>query len=228
MTPLPADTLRGLPGPLPAGEHALWQGSPRWTALAVHALHVRLIGFYFVGLAVWQAVEAGRAGAPGGAVLGTVASTLAMGAFVLALAAAYAWAAARSTTYTITTRRVVLTFGIALPVTLSLPFKSIGTASLKLRADGTGDIPLGLAEKRRMSALVLWPHLRPWRLGRLQPMLRAVPEAARVAEVLSAALVEAQAERVVRVPQAHTASTQEPAAAPAEVPSPAGLRPAAA
>lgn len=223
MTPLPSDTLRGLPGPLPAGEHALWQGSPRWTALAVHALHVRLIGFYFMGLAVFQAVEAGRAG---GAVLGTVASTLAMGAFVLALALAYAWAAARSTTYTITTRRVVLTFGIALPVTLSLPYKSIGSAALKLRADGTGDIPLGLSEKRRMSALVLWPHLRPWRLGRLQPMLRGVPDAARVAEILSAALVESQAERVVRVAQAPVTAAQEPIAA--EAPAPAGLRPAAA
>ncbi|MGA2129178.1 MAG: PH domain-containing protein, partial [Xanthobacteraceae bacterium] len=37
--------------------------------------------------------------------------------------------------------------------------------------------------------LVLWPHVRPWHVARPQPMLRAVPDALRVAETLARAMV---------------------------------------
>jgi len=33
----------GLPSTLPAGERIVWQGSPDWKQLAVHAFHVRKI-----------------------------------------------------------------------------------------------------------------------------------------------------------------------------------------
>jgi hypothetical protein len=180
---------------------------------------MRLLAFYFVGLAVWQAWDVAGAGTP--AVVGAIAWGGALGAAVLGLAALYAWWAARSTVYTITTRRIVLTFGIALPVSLSLPFKSIASAGLKLRSDGTGDIPLNPGERRRLSYLVLWPHARPWRLGRVQPMLRSVPDAAGVAEILSAALVEAHAARPVPV-------LAEPVSAPSAQARPDDLRHAAA
>jgi hypothetical protein len=35
----------------------------------------------------------------------------------------------------------------------------------------------------------LWPHVRPWRLANPEPMLRSIPEAERVAQILSNALV---------------------------------------
>lgn len=224
MNPLPDPVLRGLPGPLPAGERALWQGSPDWRALALRALHLRLLAFYFVGLAVWQAGEAAIAGAPVGAIAGTLAWTGTLGALVLGLGALYAWWAARSTVYTITTARVVLTFGIALPVTLSVPYKSIGAAAVRVGAGGVGDIPLAVQEKRRLSYLVLWPHARPWRLARVEPMLRAVPDVAGVAEILSAALVEAQATRHAS-PDIRASEPRAIAAVPAEAGS---LRSAAA
>lgn len=226
MTPLAPHTLRGLPGPLPEGEHALWQGSPAWTSLARRALHVRLVALYFVALAVWQAMEAAPLGLA--AVAATLAWTATLGGGVIALAILYAWWSARATTYTITTRRVILTIGIAVPVTLNLPFRSIGSAAVKLHADGTGDVPLETTERRRLSYVVLWPHARPWRLGRVQPMLRAIPDAAAVAELLADALVAAQgSHQPVVMPVPAPEQAVAPAAAP-EVSAPGRLRPAAA
>ena len=43
----------------------------------------------------------------------------------IGIALVFAWASARTTVYTITNRRVVMRFGIALPMTLNLPFTLI-------------------------------------------------------------------------------------------------------
>jgi hypothetical protein len=107
----------------------------------------------------------------------------------LALVALLTWLTTRTTVYTITNRRVVMRIGIALPLTVNLPFRIVGSAGLKLHADGTGDIPLSLTGDGRMAYLHLWPHARPWRVSRAEPMLRAVPDAARVAEILGRALL---------------------------------------
>jgi len=109
----------------------------------------------------------------------------------LALVALLTWLTTRTTVYTITNRRVVMRIGIALPLTVNLPFRIVGSAGLKLHADGTGDIPLSLTGDGRMAYLHLWPHARPWRTSRAEPMLRSVPDAARVAEILGRALASA-------------------------------------
>lgn len=241
MSPLAPDTLKGLPGPLPPGEHALWQGSPRWTTLARRALHLPLLAAYFAGLALWQAWEGAAGGASAAEIGATLARTAALAGAVLGFCALYAWWAARSTVYTVTTARVVMTFGIALPVTLNIPFRSIASAAVKVAPDGTGDIPLASGERRRLSYLVLWPHVRPWRLGRVEPMLRAIPDVQAVADALGLALVQAQALRrdadPARAPQAAPEApaqmpAQASAPAPAAAPEPAThdgrLRPAAA
>ena len=118
----------------------------------------------------------------------------------VALAAAgilglYAWLSARSSVYTITNRRVVLRFGVALPMTLNVPFAVIGNAALKPYRDGTGDIPLTLTGTERVSYVALWPHARPWRTAKPEPMLRSVPDAANVAKILGQALADAARER---------------------------------
>ena len=61
-----------------------------------------------------------------------------------AILAAFAWGSARTTVYTITNRRVVMRVGIALPVTLNLPFAGSPRPACGCTADGTGDIPLAL------------------------------------------------------------------------------------
>ena len=39
-----------------------------------------------------------------------------------------------------------------------------------------------------MSYLLLWPHIRPWRLRAPEPMLSSIPDAAKVAAKLAEAL----------------------------------------
>jgi hypothetical protein len=43
----------------------------------------------------------------------------------------------------------------------------------------------------RIALLHLWPHARPWRVSRPEPMLRCVPDAAAVARLLTQAWSEA-------------------------------------
>ena len=114
--------------------------------------------------------------------------TLAVGSGALALLALLGWLSARSTTYTITNRRVVMRLGIALPMTLNLPFTLIEGAGCKVFTDGSGDLPLRLRAGNRVAYLHLWPHARPWALSRPEPMMRSVPEAKQAAEILAQAL----------------------------------------
>ncbi len=187
------EPVPGLPEHLPAGESLLWQGRPGWWGLARGALHVRGIAAYFVLLALWRgAAITSDGGGAGEAVLGAVVM-LAIGALPLAFLLAYAWFAARGSVYSVTNRRVVLRVGLALPVTINLPFALIESAALARHADGSGDIVLRLAAGQRASWIALWPHLRPWRLTRPEPMLRALPDAEAAAQVLARALSAAAA-----------------------------------
>ena len=124
------EPIPGLPAPLPPGETILWQGSPNWEVLARRALRVRMVGMYFVILIAW--------GISGNMSAGTPAIDMALSALrlsvlavvALALLALFAWLVARTTIYTITTRRVVMRFGIALPITIQIAFSMIDAAGL--------------------------------------------------------------------------------------------------
>jgi hypothetical protein len=116
-------------------------------------------------------------------------------AWLLALALAITlfliWVArliAGGTIYSISNRRVVMRFGIALPVSLNIPFRTVRAAALREYPDGTGDIPLQLSGDNHVAYLHLWPHARPWRLANCEPMLRGVPHAAVAAGILAGAL----------------------------------------
>jgi hypothetical protein len=180
--------------------------------------HVRKVAVYFALLVVGSAV----AGIAGGAALRPTAMNaawlLTLGASAIGLLALLAWAQSRATVYTITSRRVVMRFGVAIPMTMNIPFSQISSAALRLHADGTGDVPLALASARRASYLVLWPHVRPWHFGRVQPMLRAVADAGRVAEILARALSEAAASDTTGLQAANDASMSAQAASPAQAP----------
>jgi hypothetical protein len=182
---------RGLPGPLPKGERLLWQGAPRWQTLAVRVLHVRKLAAYFGVLLIWYAASTLSAGTPSGAAAVATAKLAGVTLVPLALVVAYAWGISQTTVYSVTNRRVVLRFGIALPMSVNLPFSRIDGAALYEGADGSGDIALTLAPGQRLSYLVTWPHVRPWRIARTQPALRAVPHVAQAAQVLARALAVA-------------------------------------
>ena len=77
--------------------------------------------------------------------------------------------------------------GIVLTVTFNLPFKTLRSADLKLYKDGTGDIPMQIATGDKIAFFHLWPHVRPWRLAKPEPMMRCIPEAKQVAVLLTEA-----------------------------------------
>jgi hypothetical protein len=182
------EPIRGLPGLLPPGESILWQGSPRWRGLAEHTFAVRWVSAYFGLILVGRGAVAARDGASLGEALLSALALLPLAAACLGLLGLLAWLNARGTVYTITTRRVVMRFGVALPMSVNLPFKQLVTAELALRANGEGDIALHLTGPGRIAYLSLWPHARPWQFSKPQPMLRSIPEARRCSELLAEAV----------------------------------------
>lgn len=188
----------GLPGPLPKDERMLWQGRPALLSLARRAFHVDLVALYFAGLAAFQAYSSGGATAAW--------PILIAGALALVILFALAWGACRTTVYTLTDRRLMLRVGIALQMDVNLPLREIEGAAFRRLSDGSGDLPLRLKPGVRLAYLHLWPHARPWRLTRPEPMLRCVPEAEAVAKRIAAALAEANGQPVQHLPPAPAAS----------------------
>lgn len=182
-----AETRRVSPEAMDAGEQLLWQGRPRWQSLAVHAFHARKVALYFGVLALWRLAEALAVGGGSGALL-EAALTLVPGGLAVGLLTGLACASARSADYRITDRRVVLRVGVAVPMTVAVPLSVVDAAALREHRDGSGDITLRLAAGQRASYVVLWPHVRPWRITRPEPMLRGIHDAEQVATVLAAAL----------------------------------------
>jgi hypothetical protein len=173
------EPVRGLPGELPEGETLLWQGSPEWRLLARSALFTRVVGLYFAGLVILAIVNGSTTG---------IVATLVAGALGIGLLTLYAWAVARTTVYTLTSRRIVLRIGVALNMCINLPLAKIGGANLRPLGPVEGDLALQLIGPHNLGYLVLWPHARPWKFGRPEPMLRALPDAAVVGERLARAV----------------------------------------
>jgi hypothetical protein len=181
--------LRGVEMPLPAGERVLWQGAPVRGSLARHAFHVRKLAVYFAGLAGIATLVALRQPAPWRA-LATSAVSLGVSAVAAcAFALLLALLTARTSVYAITDRRVVLRMGIALPVVLNVPLRTIESVAFARRPGGDGDIALRLADDVRVAYVVLWPHARAWRLRHPEPLLRSVADVERVGAILREALL---------------------------------------
>ena len=182
------EPVPGLPEHLPEGERLLWQGAPRWQSIAVRAFHVRKVVVYFALLMAWDATSSMAAGMSLLRAVGGVAWVGVLGLLAVGVLSLLAWQSARSTLYTITSRRIVMRFGIALPMSLNLPFGVVDSASLRVHPDGTSDIPVAVVKGARVGYLVNWPHVRPWHLARPQPMLCGIADGERVAGLLSSSL----------------------------------------
>ena len=171
-------------------ETVLWRGRPSIAGLASRRLHVRALMGYFVVLAAWNIASAYRDGLHPMAVLVQTAWLAAAASGVALLVYGAAALLAITTRYTITDHRVILQIGAVMPIALTLPLKQIASADLRLFADGSGDIPLALADGK-LAYLLIWPHARPWHLAAPQPMLLGIPDACDVAAILSRALLKA-------------------------------------
>ncbi len=174
----------------PTRPTAVWSGRPDWTASLVRIWKVGWVAAWFAalladGLRLAVAAAAGPARAlawAGEERLALVAAVVLLG--LLALAAL----TRRSTRYTIEARSVTLRYGLALPATLVIPFAAIAQVDVRTHRDGTGDVALRLKPGQGVIYPKLWPHARPWRWMRAEPMLRCVPDAGVAAALLCRAL----------------------------------------
>ena len=164
------EPIPGLPGRLPPGEAIIWQGTPDWRGVARGVFHARAVVIWFLFVAS-LAFVAGGTGLTGALV------TMAVAALGLAVLAVLAWAQARSTIYTLTNKRVVLRFGVALPKCVNVPLALVGRADVKEAGTGIVDVSLTPIVRFPLAYLQMWPHARPWKFGSPQPMLRSVPQA---------------------------------------------------
>ncbi len=173
----------GLPKPLPPGEDLLWQGSPDPATLAREAFKANWVLGYLLTIAVWRASIAFQGGF--GQSVAVFLPYLALALVAYALVRLLARASAKAAIYSITTHRVILRIGAALQVTWTVPFTKVASATLATQPSGTGTIALTLMDGQRISYLALWPHLRPGFGHTVQPAFRCIPDAARVARILS-------------------------------------------
>ncbi len=172
-------TAHGDPMGTPAAdEEVLWKGRPDLALLSRTAFHTRSVGLYFIALiAISVALGNGNA-AIVLAVLGVIGVSILYG---------LAWLSVRTTLYILTDTRLIMRIGMAIETRINVPLKHVTSANLKKRGKDHGDIALELGGERLLGYALLWPHVRPWRFNRPQPMLRAIPEAEKVASLLAEA-----------------------------------------
>ncbi|MDJ0643638.1 MAG: photosynthetic complex putative assembly protein PuhB [Erythrobacter sp.] len=178
-------TAHGDPMGTPAqDERVLWKGQPDRQILARSAFHTHKVGLYFIGLIAISLFFGNVNSAIVCAVLGVAGVAVLQG---------LAWLSARSTLYILTDARLIMRIGMAIETRINVPLKHIGAAHLKDRGRGHGDIAMELTGERLLGYLLLWPHARPFRFSRPQPMLRAVPEAQALAQTLAEACAKFEA-----------------------------------
>lgn len=187
MSELPSQ-ISELPQPLPEGERVIWQGKPTYKGLAIRAFHIRAVAIYFVLLMGWKVWSNWSNGQSIGDATLSASYLLVPAIGGLALLALLTYLFRRASTYTITSKRVLIQTGVALPITMNIPLSKIANADLRSNRDGSGDIPLRIIDDNRVSYVMMWPHIRPWHWRSPEPMLNSVPDVAKVATKLAEAV----------------------------------------
>jgi hypothetical protein len=91
-----------------------------------------------------------------------------------------AYMTSRTTVYTLTNKRVVMRLGIVFTVSFNLPYKQVVSADVRMLQKGFGDITLALKGSDRIARIHLWPSVRPWKIEKPEPTLRAIPDVQQV------------------------------------------------
>lgn len=210
------EPVPGLPEQLPQGEAILWQGAPDWRDVALRVMHVRGLALYFAALFGYLGWAAHQGGAPLEQALMTTLRPVPIALGAIAFLGLIAYAIARTTIYTVTSKRIVMRFGLALPMTVNIPYALVQSADVSEHGR-YGDLTLDLNAPRQ-SLIVLWPHVRPWHTTKPQPMLRSIAGVSAVATTLAGALrayhgANATVTRTETVPANDLVPTAEHAAA---------------
>lgn len=161
-----------------ADEKVLWKGQPDLAVLSRTAFHSRKVGIYFLVL-IGISVTIGNTNA---AIICTILGLAGVG-----ILHTLAWVSRRTTMYILTDTRLIMRIGMAIETRINIPLKHILSADLKDRGDNRADIALQLGGERLLGYFLLWPHARPWRFAQPEPMMRAVPDAEKVAAMLAEA-----------------------------------------
>lgn len=198
----------GLPERLPSDEFIVWQGSPDISALAASAFHIKKLVIYFILLIVACAWPAFEAGAGAMDVLQAIKWIAPLSLLGLASVWLMAYMTSRTTVYTLTNKRVVMRLGIVLTVTFNLPLKQIASSDVRLLEAGFGDITLALQGSDRIAWVHLWPSVRPWRISKPEPTLRAISDVQEVAVKLRDAWTQATGMAANATPSVQSANPQ--------------------
>jgi hypothetical protein len=201
------EAVRGVPAPLPEGERLIWQGGPEWKAFAIRVFHVRKVAIYFGLLMLWRFGSIMADGGSTVAALKYASGLLPIALIALGFLIWFARASARETIYTLTSKRILIRSGLAMQVTANFPLKRIDAVGLHVHRDGTGDLPLTLAEGDRIAILAIWPNMRPWKFSRPEPMLRSLRNPEAVGELLASALAGAPQPMIQKAADAAAAPT---------------------
>ena len=192
------EPIPGLPETPPAGEQILWQGAPNPRAFAIEVMRLKPIAIIALLLAGWRLAAGIHDGESAAALTSTLAWTLGSGVAVLALLYTAGHLMAKGTIYTLTSQRLVIRHGVAMPMAINVPFKQIAGAALAaperaplhaLLGPATSSIALHMMPGSRASLIALWPHARPFKWIKPEPALRGLTDGPKVAHLVSSALV---------------------------------------
>jgi len=182
------EPVRGLPEKLPEGEKIVWQGEPLWRVMAGRVFHTRILGFYFSLLIALHFGSRILSGDGMDAALFSASWQLGLAGATLGILSLMAYLYARSTVYTLTNRRLVIRFGVAVPMMINVPLDTVESAALRELGNGIGEIALTLIPGVKVSYWALWPNARPWHYSSVKPMIRCIGQAqsvaARLAEIV--------------------------------------------
>ncbi len=185
-----AERRAGLDQPLPPGETILWQGKPSPRAMGAVVFRFRLVWIYLASLTVVATLLLRDGGWPIVQAVALAILAIPLGLVGLGILALIGVLMARTTTYTLTDRRIVMHIGIAYDRTISIPLSAVTNAAIRPRGrSGTGDIAFSVKDTGGLNYINLWPHARALHFLPPQPALRAVPDVAGVAELIGDALI---------------------------------------
>ena len=186
MTEYEDEPVEGLPDFLPEGETMVWQGRPTVAAMARRVFFIPHLALYFGLLIAAHTVYRLMEGVSAAQVMGTFVWQAGLAATVLVLLAWLARSYAASVMYTLTSERLVIRSGVALPMMVNIPIEQITAADMRVYRDGTGDIVLTPVADRKLHWVLLWPNVSAWYSRPIRPLLRGLTEPHRAADAFAA------------------------------------------
>jgi len=179
------EPVEGLPEQLPDGESMVWQGRPTVAAMAKRVFFVPHLAVYFGLLISGHTIYRLMEGVSLAQVMGTFVWQAGLAVTVLVLLLWLSRSYARSVLYTLTSERLVIRSGVALPMMVNIPIEQITAADLCVYRDGTGDILLRPSADRKLYWVLLWPNVSAWYSRPVRPLLRGLENPESVARAFA-------------------------------------------